>query len=68
MFGYDSLVSYYTDASIDNKLFDVQVPLLCLNAADDPFSPGNCKYPATLWVSQNFLAVFKKKFSLYFTG
>lgn len=44
MFGYDSHASYYADASIDYKLFDVQVPLLCLNAADDPFSPGDCEY------------------------
>jgi len=44
LFGYDSYVSYYNDASVDGKVHDVQVPLLCLNAADDPFSPleGNC--------------------------
>jgi abhydrolase domain-containing protein 1/3 len=41
LFGYDSCESYYHDACIDRKVHDVQVPLLCLNAADDPFSPGD---------------------------
>ena len=44
VFGYDSYVSYYQDACIDRKIPDVKIPLLCLSAADDPFSPGNCKF------------------------
>jgi len=44
VFGYDGYESYYHDACIDGKVHDVKVPLLCLNAADDPFSPGDCKY------------------------
>ena len=44
LFGYDSYESYYHDACVDRKVHDVQIPLLCLNAADDPFSPleGKC--------------------------
>ena len=39
LFGFDSYESYYHDASVDRKVHDVQIPLLCLSAADDPFSP-----------------------------
>jgi len=39
LFGYDSYESFYHDASVDHKVHDVHIPLLCLNAADDPFSP-----------------------------
>jgi len=40
LFGYQSSEDYYHDACIDRKVHDIKVPLLCLNAADDPFSPG----------------------------
>uniref|UniRef100_W5M1C3 Phospholipase ABHD3 n=2 Tax=Lepisosteus oculatus TaxID=7918 RepID=W5M1C3_LEPOC len=40
MFGYPSNDDYYRDASPCHKLKSVQVPTLCLNAADDVFSPG----------------------------
>lgn len=38
-FGYPSYIEYYKDATIHNKVDMVEVPLLCLNAADDVFSP-----------------------------
>nr|XP_020445294.1 phospholipase ABHD3-like isoform X2 [Monopterus albus] len=41
MFGYKSCEEYYHDASPDKKLPNTVVPILCLNAADDPFSPQN---------------------------
>ncbi|CAD5123874.1 DgyrCDS12181 [Dimorphilus gyrociliatus] len=41
-FGYSSYVEYYEDACIYNKLHRIKIPLLCLNAADDPFSPAHC--------------------------
>ncbi|XP_023930541.1 protein ABHD1-like, partial [Lingula anatina] len=39
MFGYKDWQEYYKDATLHDKCHHIQVPLLCLNAADDPFSP-----------------------------
>uniref|UniRef100_A0A8C5HH38 Phospholipase ABHD3 n=1 Tax=Gouania willdenowi TaxID=441366 RepID=A0A8C5HH38_GOUWI len=47
MFGYKSCTDYYRDASPDKKLPDTVVPILCLNAADDPFSPQNA-FPVSI--------------------
>lgn len=38
-FGYSNVEDYYRDASLNNKLHLIEVPTLCLNAADDPFQP-----------------------------
>lgn len=38
-FGYNDVHSYYAHATLHNKLHKIKVPLLCLNAADDPFQP-----------------------------
>ncbi|XP_043918293.1 protein ABHD1-like [Protopterus annectens] len=41
MFGYNTYQEYYHDASPYYKLSDILVPVLCLNAADDPFAPSH---------------------------
>ncbi|XP_014234259.1 phospholipase ABHD3-like [Trichogramma pretiosum] len=38
-FGYRDAADYYTCASLHDKLHLVEIPLLCLGAADDPFQP-----------------------------
>ncbi|XP_010771630.1 phospholipase ABHD3-like isoform X2 [Gymnodraco acuticeps] len=46
LFGYKSCTDYYHDASPDHKLPNTAVPIMCLNAADDPFSPQGA-FPLT---------------------
>ena len=43
MFGYPSWQDYYKDASLHDKIHALEVPVLCLSAADDPFSPYHGK-------------------------
>ena len=38
-FGYKDVEEYYSNATIHDKLHLIDVPLLCLSAADDPFQP-----------------------------
>jgi abhydrolase domain-containing protein 1/3 len=38
-FGFENVENYYAKATLHNKLHKIQVPTLCLSAADDPFQP-----------------------------
>ena len=40
-FGYSSYREYYTHAKIKGKIGQIKIPVLALNAEDDPFSPGD---------------------------
>lgn len=37
IFNYTNVYHYYEDATLSNKLHLINVPCLCLSAADDPF-------------------------------
>ncbi|XP_069476990.1 phospholipase ABHD3 [Ambystoma mexicanum] len=40
MFGYPTIEDYYRDASPCHTLKSIEIPVLCLNALDDAFSPA----------------------------
>jgi uncharacterized protein len=48
IFGYDSVEDYYTDGSSARYIENVRIPLMCINALDDPISdPGSIPVDAT---------------------
>lgn len=59
MFGYPSNEDYYRDASPIHNIKSVQVPMLCLNAADDVFSPNHGESTRFIRVAWEILARYK---------
>ncbi|XP_064597254.1 phospholipase ABHD3-like [Liolophura sinensis] len=39
MFGYQTCDDYYKESNLHYKIHHIEVPLICINAADDAFSP-----------------------------
>ncbi|KAK3242181.1 hypothetical protein CYMTET_48118 [Cymbomonas tetramitiformis] len=56
MFGYRDVHEYYQDASSARALPAVRVPLLCINALDDPIAPPE-NLPLAEVRSQNLVAL-----------
>lgn len=62
-FGYKDLEDYYSNATLHNKLHSIEVPILCLSAADDPFQPleGNLN-PPNLPIKRTITGHYMPKF------
>jgi len=60
MFGFPTVGQYYRRASSIDKILDVKVPLLCLNADDDPVAPGWALPRAEVAVSSHVTLVVTK--------
>jgi predicted alpha/beta-fold hydrolase len=55
-FGYESCDDYYRDACLDNKIQNIRVPTLFLNAGDDMFSPEKA-FPIDVFKSNENIAL-----------
>jgi abhydrolase domain-containing protein 1/3 len=60
-FGYDSCEAYYKDSCLDNKIGNIRVPTLFLNAADDMFSPERA-FPLDKFRSSEYIAMVMTRY------
>lgn len=58
-FNYPTVDDYYSDSSCITRLQDVRIPLLCLNATDDPFA-GALPSPAQMQANPNIIFCLTK--------
>lgn len=54
VFGFQNSDEYYREASLVNRFEKIQVPVLCVGATDDPFSPEWGK------LSGDFIFIFSR--------
>ena len=60
-FGYENYKEYYAHAKIAGKIDKIRIPVLALNAEDDPFSPGD-SLPSEETKRSDFFAILTTKY------
>lgn len=61
MFGYKDVMEYYADARLADKVGNIKVPTLAINAEDDPFQPGD-SLPKTAACNSSHLAIVSTRY------
>jgi predicted alpha/beta-fold hydrolase len=62
MFGYNTVYDYYHDASNYYRIGKIKIPMLFLNAADDPICPVTETYPTKeIEANENLIAVITQE-------
>lgn len=63
MWGYATAEDYFKDATNNERMPNIKVPTICLNSADDMFSPYESKLSVTLYFETVFTITDKKNLS-----
>jgi predicted alpha/beta-fold hydrolase len=62
MFGYNTVYDYYHDASNYYRMSKIKIPMLLLNASDDPICPVTENYPTmAIEENENLIAVITQE-------
>jgi len=60
-FGYKNVEEYYNDAMLRGKIHKIKVPVLAINAEDDPFQPGP-SIPSDEALESDHVAIVRTKY------